>query len=551
MHVTALPLFQTFSGNTWTGFSQTDSSFAFISLEVGDIGSPTHIGKAKLEYLLSHGISPAQTNQVKTAIHLTINGNKVQVSLHGDASLLIIRNGKYTEIKRSTMGQLQEGDVLILTNQQTVESQTWSDIKTNLSSITIEVLERKFLNEEKNPHIVLISINSLDISMSKKSQYSSVPLHTKAKLPKINSRFLVLIPILIFALAFGIKQTTSVVSYSQAKTELEDVLTQAEGIYPLSPASAQTGGQKAQILLDTIKSQKIEPWQDEFQTRINRIASKPAKLAPTTIPTDATGTTKPSNSGSLGDAQPYFDATSINLNSNYSRLVSQDNKLFLLDTVAKRLDSLQIDTKESANLIKNNSLETVQLLASNASGIFVANNTNLYKVDSSSLTSVLKFSSTDSTVSPTSLAFWNNALYVLDSQNRQVYKYTPNTKGFDPAVAWVKEGQKLESDAVSITIDTNLYLLSKTNLISEFQKGERTKFALSGVTGVDSPTHLVVPIAGDKLILTAANKVFIFDKTGKLSKTYSLGDTIPLDIAYFNNTLYILDSTQKIIKLPL
>lgn len=477
-------------------------------------------------------------------------GQSLQLYGIGNLHLILTRSGQLSQILRSldmevqtVTGPFYPQDLLFVTNTKLLDNPGLSEVKESLLGGDIDTSEQVILKH----HLPLAFLIQKPDARSAPAILSTLP--TAAPGAGFSKKIL-LIPIIIALVAFAGKQLTTNYSYANQQNQLEDMVVKSEGILPLNPDSAIQTAKEAQELLTKLKSQKKEDWQDDIDSRLTRILAQKKTTVKDITPTTRLVST-PSPTKSFGDASLFFDLTTVSTSSNFSRLTGSQNQLYLLDSSNKRLDLLNLDTKKSELFLRSNLLEQMQNLLYTPSGLFASSANTIYKLDRVGANAQIKLDTEGQTISPSYLSFWNNALYILDTQNRQIYKSMPNTRGFDKPVPWLKSGQRLDSDASVMTIDTNPYVLSKSSLVTQYSKGEKTAFVLKGATGIDTPTFLLTPTGSGKIIISSANKVYIFDKTGQIQKTYTLGDAIPLDMTFYASSLYILESSQKILTLPL
>ncbi len=531
-------------------FAQQDS-FCFFGLSLSASASPSLSIENAKALLLKNISSPnvalrslqSPDYQITSCLIGKANGLNLELFAIGDLQVYLGRSGQISQILRSIDSEVQTisgpfgpGDVLFLTTSQLNSNQFAIDIKKTVSTGDVDATEQLLLRSGLSLAALVTSpdppiTNSISI------------------IPKFPSKKVLLVPLIVILLFLGWKIINSVFSYSNQKNQLEDMVVKAESILPLNPTSALKTATEAQTLLNSLKEQKKEDWQDDLGDRLNQIlATKKSDTspnpAPSVSPTQKTPTLQ-------GDAKLWLDLNNIFPGANYSRLVLKDTLLYALDTTNKRLDQIDLANQKNEIFLRSNLLEQMQNLLSTPNGLFASSANTIYKLDRTGASALLKLDADGQTISPSYLSFWNNSLYILDTQARQIYKSTPNTRGFGKAIAWLKSGQKLDSDASSLTIDVNPYVLSKSNLVKEYSKGEKTAFILKGATGIDSATFLLTPPGSGKIIVSSANKIYVFDRSGQILNTLSLGDALPLDMVYYASSLYILESSQKILILPL
>ena len=121
------------------------------------------------------------------------------------------------------------------------------------------------------------------------------------------------------------------------------------------------------------------------------------------------------------------------------------------------------------------------------------------------------------------VAIFTNNLYVLDTNNSQIFKYPGRGQAFSNGQTWLKENIDL-SNAASFTIDGDIYLINNSGQISKLRAGYKEVFNY----------HQPYPALGAKAtIKTFANsnylymidpdnqRVIILDKEGTIKDQYT------------------------------
>ncbi len=118
-----------------------------------------------------------------------------------------------------------------------------------------------------------------------------------------------------------------------------------------------------------------------------------------------------------------------------------------------------------------------------------------------------------------SIDLYNEKLYALDTAGNQVYKHNRTQLGFDKGTAWITAGAPDLSDAVSVSVDGDIYVLRSRGDILRFFRGTPKPITLDVVDPVlTAPTQLVTDAALDRLFILEPKekRILIFAKTGKL-----------------------------------
>jgi hypothetical protein len=153
------------------------------------------------------------------------------------------------------------------------------------------------------------------------------------------------------------------------------------------------------------------------------------------------------------------------------------------------------------------------------------------------------------------LFFYGQKLYLVDSKNNQIYKYAKQTKNsFGTSTDWLT-GEVEFDEAVSMAIDSNIWVMQKDGKLLKFYKGEKQDFQLDTIDPVlSAPTKIYTALELDKIfILEPANKrLVIFNKQGKLLAQYmsekfdKLSDFVIAkdDKGVFSGVVYLLNTNE-------
>jgi hypothetical protein len=146
-------------------------------------------------------------------------------------------------------------------------------------------------------------------------------------------------------------------------------------------------------------------------------------------------------------------------------------------------------------------------------------------------------------------------LYILDSKNNQVYKYTKTAGGFGKEEPYLKEQINL-SQSISLSADGSIYILFNDGRVLKFYRGVKQDFKLAEIYPLlTQPTKILTWLESKYIyILEPINKrLVIFDKNGQLIKQIvsdyfdNLTDFV---VNEKENTAWLLNGT-KIIEIPL
>ena len=113
-------------------------------------------------------------------------------------------------------------------------------------------------------------------------------------------------------------------------------------------------------------------------------------------------------------------------------------------------------------------------------------------------------------------------IYVLDKKQNQMLKYVQTDSGFSKTNYFTNASPDL-SKAVSMAIDSDIYVLSSDGTLSKYTKGNADNFTLTGLDKpLANPTGIFTSIGDNNLyVLDNGNsRIVVFDKSGNYKNQY-------------------------------
>jgi len=142
-------------------------------------------------------------------------------------------------------------------------------------------------------------------------------------------------------------------------------------------------------------------------------------------------------------------------------------------------------------------------------------------------------------------------LYILTPDS--IYKIADAIEGKNTAAVWLDKDNQLPSDPMLLAIDSNIFVMSKTGILTTFYRGKKT-----------AEVNTSIPISQDSILLTTEDSSFLYlvDKkmgrihmvakeTGAIFKTLKLNNQEPITDATIdeNESIFILTADNKIWKI--
>lgn len=504
---------------------------------------------------------------------------KLILKRHQQISILI---DNFNQSSQVINGTIDDHDRLLLSSGEFFQQIGWENIKTFISDQKIQNLEENFLSslyslddqkfvsaafiqadyddQEITSSLdqVVAPVPEVDFSQNnfsttpKKSIFSSIFANFKkdsvyisssqSKQQSRRSYLKILFCVISFlalslSLFFGIRQSQikkSETSYQKLKVELETKIENINQLKSLNFDDAKSVAQIANSLVTQMSKLKIHA--DEvalYQQKIDQFLAQTGEESSIQM-------------------TPFYDLTQINKDASYSSFIFQDQKLYLLDHTNGRLDSLIISAKTNSPISADAKLKSALDFTLSDSKFYLLFSDNISLLDKNTVTSKIKFADSSNDITPIAFDIWNSAIYVLDSTNQSVFKFNPNSTGFSKAQTWLKDSQKLSANANSISIDSQIWVLTSAGQITPYLSGKKESFTLNQSQNFINTSNLTVAPDGDYLAFVDNQQiVYVVKKTGELILKSNLGKIkiadITLDSA--NKLLYVLAQDQKIYSL--
>lgn len=147
---------------------------------------------------------------------------------------------------------------------------------------------------------------------------------------------------------------------------------------------------------------------------------------------------------------------------------------------------------------------------------------------------------------PVALGRFGGNLYVLDSGNKEIYKYGAIGEGYGDRTRWLKQDQSITLSPVDMAIDSDVWLVGVSGDVERFRRGSREQFVLSGVPEGTKTSKIAVQPEGNSIAMLDTNSgvVIICSKEtascGQQLKSEKL--KLATDIEFDGNSLLVLVS---------
>ena len=106
---------------------------------------------------------------------------------------------------------------------------------------------------------------------------------------------------------------------------------------------------------------------------------------------------------------------------------------------------------------------------------------------------------------PVAIGRFGANLYVLDSGNKEIYKYGAISDGYGDRTRWLAQDQTISIVPVDMAIDSDVWILGDSGEVERFRRGAREQFTLSGVPEGAKTSKIAVQMDGPSLAMLDTN----------------------------------------------
>lgn len=329
------------------------------------------------------------------------------------------------------------------------------------------------------------------------------------------------------------KQTES--TFNQYKTELEQKLNNISAIKSLDLDTAYNTAKEAQKIIENMSDLNIHSDQvTQYLSQINSILSQ-------------------SGDSDTITPQMLYDTSLITKNPTFSQIIFSKDIVYLLDSTSGRVDSFSPGSKSTKNLAISDKIKSAQKILADNNNIYFLSSNQINLINKDEIISKLNLADFPS-INLTDLQFWNGSIYILDNSNQSIWKFTPNASGFSSPQNWLKNSQKLEIGAKSLTIDGQIWVLTSSGQINLYTSGLKDNFKTKQTFEINSASDLITNPDSDYLVFPDDYKlIYVYKKTGEFVSKFNLDKFKVLSLTFNSDTktIYFLASDQKIYQITL
>lgn len=514
--------------------------------------------------------------------------NRVYFGIYGSGEIILNRQDRISRVLSgksnnfiTLSGPALLGDKILLATSLFYEKFSWEKIKTILADENIQNIEENFLSslysfeDQTSLSAALVKIEADEIEQNENNNLKEKPIivppanKKKINFPKINFSFikkifakkpvyvshiettqvskrkkinLIVAVLLLFGLGtssfLGYQKSQASkkeTQYEQFKADLEKKLSDGFAVKNLNFDSALELAKQSQEIyskMDNLKihSDELAGYKDKIQSLLSQTGGSNSLLK-----------------------NSFYDTSLIIDNPKFSKIFIKNNLLYLFDNSFGRIDTVDINQKNTKNIAINSNIKSASNITENNGNIYIFDGKTVSLLSKENTETKINFAEMNKNITPLDVKSWNGAFYLLDSSNSTIWKFNSNSSGFGAGEIWLKENEKL-SNPSSLAINGNIWVLSKDGQISSYVRGVKDNFKQTNSTKFTDAKNLVVGVDSDILAFTDAdNLIYVYKKIGDLISKYNLDNKKILSIAMDekSNSLFVLCDDQKIYKINL
>lgn len=355
---------------------------------------------------------------------------------------------------------------------------------------------------------------------------------------------MIILVIILTALTQNLKWQTKLlnnnqigVQWEQLAQELTTKLAKAEA------ALIYNGKTEAIEIVKQLENLNLPPnpplaWQNKFNELKNSLDTLKGKL----LNINQTKETVWLDLQSL--KQPLTPARLIAAGDERVYLITQEKQMYIFDTE----NGEKKPPKLSENFPFLPTLTTP--ISRNKSFIGITNDKKSYNINDFSFEALSWKPSR--LAQPTALAYYNNRLYLTDSNNN-LLRYTLNGKSLIEETSWLKT--PLTQGLKDFGVDGDLYLINNQGGLEKYNRGQKMNWQTDPIDLPLTSARLWVSQTANRLYLfdAAAARLAIFEKTGRLVSQLTsdlFSQTLDWTILE-KNKLLLISTKDKIYSWPL
>lgn len=247
---------------------------------------------------------------------------------------------------------------------------------------------------------------------------------------------------------------------------------------------------------------------------------------------------------------PWHDLSLIKNGALGTEIAVAGDQLFVLDQVGGFIYGIDVNSKEAQVVAGSPELRGSTHLAAMSNRLVVVSQGKLLEISASQKTTAFLTTDSEASTSIKATAFWLGNIYTLDPGVPTIWKYPASGQGVGQAQSWLKDSSLLDTNAIDMAIDGDVWVLHGTGTLMRLRQGLRAGFALeTNNTPLTSAAGLAIGQENDVLFVydSVNDRILEITKAGIFKREYTLDEQLVVqDMAYCDTTdqLFLLSGNE-------
>lgn len=481
-------------------------------------------------------------DSIDTAILGIVSESNLYLGCIGNGRAVLIRNSDTETIVSSgfiSSGQISAGDKLVFHSDKLALTLGTEKLKSLFQFDSLEqfeeeaasflasdekilgraILEVAFSSKNKS-----LKLDSLKLNIPEKLKFKNLKSHIKTKFlnyfqPKTPRQKLTIIILSILLLFLLINTLTGIFKANRSQKLLE--INQA-----LSLVSSQYDEAESLVELNPVRSRELLSAAKLTLTKLLSSSKKNSteyKLLNEWFEKISSTEVAAYKIYKLTGVPVFFDISLIKQGGKGSKLSSYNEKKVILDSANKAVYFLDSKSKQASIIAGSENIKNAKHVGVHSDFAYVLNDEGIFSIEFSSK-EVKKVIEADSSWGDIKclVAFGGN-LYLLDSQNNQVWKYVATETGFSEKRSYIGSGVPANFSAVdNLAIDGSVYVAGGKDFI-KYSSGSLASFAFKDLGDTITSFDAISTSDAEKYIYILdklTKRIIVFDKDGLYHAQY-------------------------------
>ncbi|OGJ37567.1 MAG: hypothetical protein A2383_00925 [Candidatus Pacebacteria bacterium RIFOXYB1_FULL_39_46] len=241
-----------------------------------------------------------------------------------------------------------------------------------------------------------------------------------------------------------------------------------------------------------------------------------------------------------GPLDPFFDLRLTEADFVAQQIALNEDTLFTLDAAGQKIVTLDLDTKQTTQIPLEN-IGTARALAVSGETIYVlADGIYAYDLSGETRQETRLKEQGDSDRAGNLLGLFATYLYIINPEERNIYRYLKNTEGLSEPIGWLVDKQNLEFNSITdLAIDGDVWLTTKSGELLKYTQGRPQNFTVNDLSiAFDSELKIATHPDSEYLFVLerARQRLVVLSKDGSffkeiISESLATVDTIAASLS--------------------